>query len=118
MDCYVNNNKQVCLNIEARKCDLKFGSKKLRAESPEYFSCMKSVYADQNGNDSLEFCRFAYGNSSGVYDESDTKNFQVSKVTDQDNSGFSMEMFSCYQKSKSLKQFCDDINDLGYQVMT
>jgi hypothetical protein len=22
MDCYVNDNKQVCLNLEARKCDL------------------------------------------------------------------------------------------------
>ena len=93
---------------------------KLRAESPAYFNCMKTAFSGQFGNDSLDFCRFAYGNSSGVYEESDTKNFDVSKVTDKGNpgSGFSIQMFQCYLKSNSLKQFCDDIGDLGYQVMS
>ena len=81
---------------------------------------MNAAYQAIFGNDSLKFCRFAYGNSSGIYDNSIKKDFQVSKITDLNNlgSGFSMEMFLCYQKSKSLKEFCNDVKDLGYEDMT
>ena len=68
---------------------------KSRKESPAYFDCMETAYASQYDKDSLEFCRFAYGNSSGVFDKSDAQNFQLSKITDQNNleEGFSTNMF-------------------------
>ena len=56
---------------------------------------METAYASQYDKDSLEFCRFAYGNSSGVFDKSDAQNFQLSKITEQNNlqEGFSTNMF-------------------------
>lgn len=40
----------------------------------------------------------------------------MSTVKDDTASGFGMEMYECYEKSKSLKEFCDDIFALEYQA--
>ena len=39
----------------------------------------------------------------------------MSSVKDETGSGFSMDMYDCYKQSESLKDFCDDIFELGYQ---
>ena len=48
MDCHVNGNKNVCLNMESRKCDMKH-EEKLVSEKPDYFNCMNDAFNKIHG---------------------------------------------------------------------
>ena len=52
MDCHVNENKQICLNIEAEKCDLQ-NEVKLMTISSNYATCMEKGYAKIYGNNPI-----------------------------------------------------------------
>ena len=43
MDCHVNDNTQICLNIEAEKCDLQ-NEEKLNSVSSKFSNCMEKGY--------------------------------------------------------------------------
>ena len=43
MNCHVNDNKQICLNIEAEKCDLQ-NDEKLMLVSSNFSDCMEDGY--------------------------------------------------------------------------
>ena len=69
MDCHQNENKQICLNFEAQKCDL-LHEEKLFSIDESYFECMEKAYSEIYGEQSsLDFCHYAYGKSSDIYEE-------------------------------------------------
>ena len=68
MDCHINGNKQMCLNIGARKCDLHYPEKQFYLSS-DYHDCMRDLYNQIYGENSLNLCRFSYGNYSGLFDD-------------------------------------------------
>lgn len=110
MDCYVGKNKQVCLNIGAQKCGL-MHQQKVYSKDEGYRDCMEALYREVYGEHSLEFCKFNYGNSSGIYLESEKQNFDIMALDANDHS---YSMFKCYQNHGNLDAFCDDVYQLGY----
>lgn len=111
MDCYVNNNTQVCRNLDAQKCELKYrkdSNNKNKQEFYEYRTCIKSVYTQYYGPDSLEYCRFEFGNSSGIHEEEERNNLSLTDIDTKPKS-YVTKMYNCYKKSTSIKQFCEDV---------
>jgi len=72
---------------------------------------MEALYQEIYGPHSLEFCKFNFGNSSGVYLESEKQNFDIMELDANDHS---YSMFKCYQGHGNLDAFCDDVYQLGY----
>ena len=58
-----------------------------------YFNCMQSNYIKNYGNNSLEFCKFAYGNHSEIFLEDQSEDF--------DNSVFGRDMLECVLSEES-----------------
>lgn len=65
-------------------CDI-LHEEKLLDITPEYHDCMKNVYDQNYGENSLQFCQLIFGNSSKVYSEENKK--------DKD---FGQDMLECY----------------------
>lgn len=70
MDCFINNNKDVCLALGKNKCSLIHKEKDFMVDQG-YYQCMeelyKSLYETENGENSLLFCQYAFGNYSQIY---------------------------------------------------
>ena len=111
MDCHVNNNKQICLNIEAEKCNLQ-NDEKLLMKSANFSNCMETSFDKIYGQNSMDFCRYAYGNSSAIYLPEDRTSWDLSIL---EKNVFSNKMFKCYQNNGLVKEFCDDVQRLEYQ---
>lgn len=106
MDCHYTNNTSVCLNYGEQMCDI-LHEKKLLEFSPNYFDCMKDVYEQNYGANSLQFCQLVFGNSTKMYSQ-----------TDKLDESFPDDMLNCYSKSQNTKQYCDDVFMYGYKNWT
>ena len=78
---------------------------------PQYNDCLQNIYDELYGPKSSEFCQYAYGNQSEIYEESEKYGWDLDKI---DDTSFSQNMQECYADSGNLKLFCDDIYMLGY----
>ena len=77
---------------------------------------MEGQYEQFHGTDNtLKFCRLAYGNSTRFYTEKERFGWQISKI---EKNSFSQSMYQCYTKNENIKEFCDDVYMLGYQNWT
>ena len=111
MDCYVNNNTQVCRNLGAKKCDLKYRQSQSQSPSNEFYeyrACIRSVYSQYYGPSSLEYCRFEFGNSSGIHEEEERNKRNLADI-DSNPKSLMAKMYNCYKRSSSIKQFCEDV---------
>lgn len=113
MDCHVNGKKQICLNIEAEKCDLQTEDPdKLMLVSSNFSSCMETGYNKIYGDKPIEYCRYAFGNSSAIFTYDERRNWNLGIL---EKNVFSHKMFQCYQENGLVKEFCDEVQELGYQ---
>lgn len=110
MDCHVNNNKQVCLNDGAQKCDFSIKDR-LMSIGPQYNDCLQNIYSELYGNNPIEFCKYAFGNQSEIYKDSEKFGWNLDQI---EETSFSQNMHQCYADSGSLKEFCDNVYMLGY----
>ena len=109
MDCFVNNNTKVCRNIGAHKCELKYKQNKdPDGEFYEYRGCIREVYSQYYGQDSLEYCRFEFGNSSGIHEDEERTNLNLDDI-DNNKMSYVSKMYNCFKKSSSIKEFCEDV---------
>ena len=60
----------------------------------------------------MEYCRYAFGNSSAIFTYDDRRNWNLGIL---EKNVFSHEMFKCFQKNGLVKEFCNDVQKLGYQ---
>ena len=111
MDCHVNGNKQICLNIEAEKCDLQ-NEEKLNSVSSKFSNCMEKGYNQIYGDKPIEWCRYAFGNSTAIFTHEERRSCNLDIL---DKAVFSDKMFTCYQEKGLVKEFCDEVQVLGYQ---
>lgn len=102
----------MCLNIGAKKCELRYPEKSFYMSS-DYHDCMSDLYDQIYGENSLQLCRFAYGNFSGLFDDIKINIDRIGAGILY-NSVASLNMLECYQNYGDIKLFCDDAYELGY----
>ena len=73
-----------------------------------------SLIGSKNGEDSLQFCQYAYGNYSGIYKYPELSHEVEEFPEEADEETFKANMENCYQKNESLKEYCDDAYHLEF----
>jgi len=73
---------------------------------------MQDSYTQIYGDTPIEFCRYAYGNSSAIFTPEDRRNWNLGIL---EKNVFSNKMFKCYQENGLVKEFCNEVQQLGYQ---